>query len=115
MKTVVLPTTIWDASVLKLCWLPVTKLAPFLPIPIIPVKSLYGSVARLAAERGIPVYATDDVNHPLWVERIAQLSPDVIFSFIIAILFATKFCSSLPQVHLICMVRCYQNIVVARR
>lgn len=44
-------------------------------------KAFYGSVARLAAERGIPVYATDDVNHPLWVERIAQLSPDVIFSF----------------------------------
>jgi UDP-4-amino-4-deoxy-L-arabinose formyltransferase/UDP-glucuronic acid dehydrogenase (UDP-4-keto-hexauronic acid decarboxylating) len=27
-------------------------------------------VARIAAERGIPVYAPDDVNHPLWVERI---------------------------------------------
>ncbi len=37
-------------------------------------KAFYGSVARLAAERGIPVYAPDDVNHPLWVERIAQLS-----------------------------------------
>ena len=44
-------------------------------------KAFYGSVARLAAERGIPVYAPDNVNHPLWVERIAQLSPDVIFSF----------------------------------
>lgn len=82
MKTVVLPTTIWDASVLKPCCLPVTKLAPFLPILITPVKSLYGSVARLAAERGIPVYAPDNVNHPLWVERIAQLSPEVIFSLL---------------------------------
>ena len=36
-------------------------------------KAFYGSVARLAAERGIPVYAPDNVNHPLWVERIAQL------------------------------------------
>ena len=54
-------------------------------------KAFYGSVAHLAAERGIPVYAPDNV------------------------LFATRFCSSLPQVHLICMVRCYQNIVVARR
>ena len=44
-------------------------------------KAFYGSVAHLAAERGIPVYAPDNVNHPLWVERIAQLSPDVIFSF----------------------------------
>lgn len=112
-----LPTTIWDASVLKPCWLPVTKLAPFFTHTDNPgeKKAFYGSVARLAAERGIPVYAPDNVNHPLWVERIAQLSPDVIFSFIIAILFTTKFCSSLPQVHLICMVRCYQNIVVARR
>lgn len=78
-------------------------------------KAFYSSVARLAAERGIPVYAPDNVNHPLWVERIAQLSPEVIFSFIIAILFAMRFCSSLREVHLICMVRCYQNIVVARR
>jgi UDP-4-amino-4-deoxy-L-arabinose formyltransferase/UDP-glucuronic acid dehydrogenase (UDP-4-keto-hexauronic acid decarboxylating) len=38
-------------------------------------------VARIAAERGIPVYAPDDVNHPLWVERIRALAPDVIFSF----------------------------------
>ncbi|HAO9169568.1 TPA: bifunctional UDP-4-amino-4-deoxy-L-arabinose formyltransferase/UDP-glucuronic acid oxidase ArnA [Escherichia coli] len=44
-------------------------------------KAFYGSVARLAAERGIPVYAPDNVNHPMWVERIAQLSPEVIFSF----------------------------------
>ena len=44
-------------------------------------KAFYGSVARLAAERGIPVYAPANVSHPLWVERIAQLSPDVIFSF----------------------------------
>ena len=41
----------------------------------------FGSVARLAAGQGIPVYAPEDVNHPLWVERIRALSPDVIFSF----------------------------------
>ncbi|MCL6743000.1 bifunctional UDP-4-amino-4-deoxy-L-arabinose formyltransferase/UDP-glucuronic acid oxidase ArnA [Kosakonia sp. R1.Fl] len=41
----------------------------------------FGSVARIAAERGIPVYAPDDVNHPLWVDRIRYLNPDVIFSF----------------------------------
>ncbi|RNM20932.1 bifunctional UDP-4-amino-4-deoxy-L-arabinose formyltransferase/UDP-glucuronic acid oxidase ArnA [Dickeya undicola] len=41
----------------------------------------FGSVARTAAELGIPVFAPDDVNHPLWVERIAAMSPDVIFSF----------------------------------
>ncbi|WLI78023.1 bifunctional UDP-4-amino-4-deoxy-L-arabinose formyltransferase/UDP-glucuronic acid oxidase ArnA [Kosakonia sp. H02] len=41
----------------------------------------FGSVARMAAERGIPVYAPEDVNHPLWVDRIRELKPDVIFSF----------------------------------
>jgi len=43
--------------------------------------AFFGSVARLAAERGIPVYAPDDVNHPLWVDRIAEMKPEVIFSF----------------------------------
>ncbi|MGP3590621.1 bifunctional UDP-4-amino-4-deoxy-L-arabinose formyltransferase/UDP-glucuronic acid oxidase ArnA [Vagococcus sp. WN89Y] len=41
----------------------------------------FGSVARIAAEHSIPVYAPDEVNHPLWVERIRALNPDVIFSF----------------------------------
>jgi len=40
----------------------------------------FGSVARTAAEHGIPVYAPDDVNHPLWVDRIKSAQPDVIFS-----------------------------------
>jgi len=41
----------------------------------------FGSVARIAAERGIQVFAPEDVNHPLWVDRIRDLKPDVIFSF----------------------------------
>ncbi|GLP97419.1 bifunctional UDP-4-amino-4-deoxy-L-arabinose formyltransferase/UDP-glucuronic acid oxidase ArnA [Paraferrimonas sedimenticola] len=41
----------------------------------------FESVAELAAERGITVYAPEDVNHPIWVERIAQIEPDFIFSF----------------------------------
>src|SRR5690606_12718887 len=41
----------------------------------------FGSVARLAAEQGIPVFAPDDVNHALWVERIPKTAPDMIFSF----------------------------------
>lgn len=41
----------------------------------------FGSVARTAAEHGIPVYAPNDVNHPLWVDRIKSAQPDVIFSF----------------------------------
>ena len=43
--------------------------------------NFFGSVARLAAEQGIAVYAPEDVNHPLWVDRIQEMSPDVIFSF----------------------------------
>ncbi|SNY71491.1 bifunctional UDP-4-amino-4-deoxy-L-arabinose formyltransferase/UDP-glucuronic acid oxidase ArnA [Enterobacter sp. CC120223-11] len=41
----------------------------------------FGSVARLAAEQGITVYAPEDVNHPLWVDRIREMNPDMIFSF----------------------------------
>ncbi|NIF21259.1 bifunctional UDP-4-amino-4-deoxy-L-arabinose formyltransferase/UDP-glucuronic acid oxidase ArnA [Candidatus Pantoea multigeneris] len=41
----------------------------------------FGSVARLAADHGIPVYAPEEVNHPLWVDRIKALQPDAIFSF----------------------------------
>lgn len=41
----------------------------------------FGSVARIAAEHGIPVYAPNDVNHPLWIDRIKSAQPDVIFSF----------------------------------
>ena len=41
----------------------------------------FRSVAELAAENGLPVFAPDNINHPLWVERIRQLEPDIIFSF----------------------------------
>ena len=41
----------------------------------------FASVARAAAEQGIPVFAPEDVNHPLWVDRIKTMAPDVIFSF----------------------------------
>ncbi len=43
--------------------------------------NFYGSVAQLCARNGIPVHAPEDANHPLWVERIAKLNPDFIFSF----------------------------------
>jgi UDP-4-amino-4-deoxy-L-arabinose formyltransferase/UDP-glucuronic acid dehydrogenase (UDP-4-keto-hexauronic acid decarboxylating) len=41
----------------------------------------YASVAQLCAAQGITVYAPQDANHPLWVERIRALRPDFIFSF----------------------------------
>ena len=43
--------------------------------------TFYGSVAQLCARKGITVHAPEDVNHPLWVERIAKLNPDYLFSF----------------------------------
>ena len=43
--------------------------------------AFYGSVAELCASKGIPVHAPEDVNHPLWIERIAKLNPDYLFSF----------------------------------
>lgn len=44
-------------------------------------KIWFESVAELAATNNIPVHAPEDINHPLWVERIREMEPDVLFSF----------------------------------
>ena len=41
----------------------------------------FQSVAERAAEHGLPVFAPDDINHPLWIAKIRELQPDVLFSF----------------------------------
>ena len=41
----------------------------------------FNSVAELAASRGMPVFAPEDINHPIWVRKIRELEPDIIFSF----------------------------------
>ncbi len=41
----------------------------------------FASIAEAAARHDIPVYTPDDINHPLWVEKIRELKPDVVFSF----------------------------------
>ena len=41
----------------------------------------FSSVAREAARLGLPAFAPEDVNHAVWVERIRELAPDVLFSF----------------------------------
>ena len=41
----------------------------------------FASVAELAAANGIPVHAPQDINHPLWVERIRAMGADILFSF----------------------------------
>ena len=41
----------------------------------------FRSVADEAAGRNIPVYAPEDINHPLWTGKIREMEPDCIFSF----------------------------------
>lgn len=41
----------------------------------------FSSVARLGAEMGLSVFAPENINHSLWIERIEKMQPDVIFSF----------------------------------
>ncbi len=40
----------------------------------------FRSVARIAAEHGVPVHAPDEPNHPIWVERVRDMAPDGILS-----------------------------------
>ena len=47
-----------------------------------PTESLwFDSVAERASGLGLPVFAPDNINHPIWEEKIRSLSPDIIFSF----------------------------------
>jgi len=41
----------------------------------------FESVAQLASRHEIPVYAPTDINHPIWIDKIKSLAPDLIFSF----------------------------------
>ena len=41
----------------------------------------YPSVAQTAASHGLPVFAPEDINHPLWVSRLREMAPDILFSF----------------------------------
>lgn len=41
----------------------------------------FDSVANTASGKGIPVYAPENINHPIWVQKIKALKPDIIFSF----------------------------------
>ena len=40
----------------------------------------FDSVAEFAGSRGIPVYAPESINHPVWINRIRAMAPDLIFS-----------------------------------
>lgn len=41
----------------------------------------FDSVAELACQEGLPIFAPEDVNHPIWIERIKAMQPEIIFSF----------------------------------
>ncbi len=41
----------------------------------------YESVAELCIEKKLTVYAPEDINHSLWVKKISDMQPDIIFSF----------------------------------
>ena len=41
----------------------------------------FDSVAELAASLNITVFAPEDINHQMWVRKIIELEPDIIFSF----------------------------------
>jgi UDP-4-amino-4-deoxy-L-arabinose formyltransferase/UDP-glucuronic acid dehydrogenase (UDP-4-keto-hexauronic acid decarboxylating) len=57
----------------------------------------YSSVARAGADLNLPVYAPEDVNHPLWVDRIRSLQPEIIFSFYYRNLLSEEILSLAPQ------------------
>ncbi len=41
----------------------------------------FRSVAATAAAQGTLVYDPENINHPMWVEKIRELKPDILFSF----------------------------------
>jgi len=41
----------------------------------------FGSVKNWAEQKNITVYTTEEISSPKWIERIAALNPDIIFSF----------------------------------
>lgn len=59
--------------------------------------TFFGSVAQVCAEHDLPVFAPEDANHPLWIERIQRLAPDIIFSFYYRNLLSQAILDIVPQ------------------
>ncbi|WP_427983603.1 bifunctional UDP-4-amino-4-deoxy-L-arabinose formyltransferase/UDP-glucuronic acid oxidase ArnA [Agarivorans sp.] len=57
----------------------------------------FESVAKLAARHGIPVFAPEDVNHPLWLEKINAMQPEVFFSFYYRSMLSQELLALAPQ------------------
>jgi len=41
----------------------------------------FNSVAEVASGHGISVFSPEDINHPIWVQKIKKFAPDILFSF----------------------------------
>lgn len=41
----------------------------------------FSSVAQMAAEQNIPVYAPENINASTWIDYVSKLQPDILFSF----------------------------------
>jgi UDP-4-amino-4-deoxy-L-arabinose formyltransferase/UDP-glucuronic acid dehydrogenase (UDP-4-keto-hexauronic acid decarboxylating) len=41
----------------------------------------FGSVKNWAQQKNIAIYTTEEVSSPQWIEKIAAVNPDIIFSF----------------------------------
>jgi UDP-4-amino-4-deoxy-L-arabinose formyltransferase/UDP-glucuronic acid dehydrogenase (UDP-4-keto-hexauronic acid decarboxylating) len=41
----------------------------------------FNSVAELASGHDIPVFSPEDINHPIWIQKIKEFAPDILFSF----------------------------------
>lgn len=57
----------------------------------------FASVAQCAAAHQLPVYAPSAINHPLWIARIRQLAPDILFSFYYRQLLGAEILQIAPQ------------------
>ena len=77
--------------------------------------TFYGSVAQLCARKGIAVHAPEDANHPLWIERIAKLNPDYLFSFYYRNLLSEPLLATASKARSTCTARCCRATVAAHR
>ncbi len=80
MKAVIFAYHDMDVRACRPYWMPGrARLPRFLPCRQ-PENTFWLRLRLAAAELGIPVYAPDNVTI-LFVDRIAELAPDIIFSF----------------------------------
>ncbi|MDR2799885.1 MAG: bifunctional UDP-4-amino-4-deoxy-L-arabinose formyltransferase/UDP-glucuronic acid oxidase ArnA [Desulfovibrio sp.] len=60
-------------------------------------RRFFASVARLAVKLGLPLHAPEDVNHPLHLEAIRALEPDIFFSFYYRNILSAELLSIAPR------------------